>query len=409
MRIPPTSTGYRPDGCATLAAERSPVAQRVFIHVGTMKSGTTFLQKAWWRNREELARQGLLLPGSRVSDHFSAAILIGQHHPALADFSRQQVQTWERLLSEIAAWPQRATISHEVFSAVNRTQAAGALSDLQRAANEVHIVLTVRDLARQLPSHWQQAVKSHSSLTLNEYARRVADDPGHRFWVFQDVPAILDRWGQGIPSDRVHVVVTPQDATPDWLWRATCRLFSVDPSGLRSTERRQNEALGIAEVEVMRRLQALVPAEERDLQMSRLIKGAIARNAIARSGPGERFVLPPDLHEWAMARSIETVEILRERGYDVIGDLSDLTPRAATGRTPDEVTSDEVAEVAVAALARMVARERDHRREVARLTKQRARLRRQLRQAQQPARPAPWPRRAIRAVRTRWRRVSRRG
>lgn len=390
------------------------MAERVFLHVGTMKSGTSFLQATWWRNRDELADRGLLLPGSRRSDHFTAAVLVGRHHPAMADFSAERSATWERLMAEIAAWPEQALVSHEIFSSASPAQAARALGDLGQSAQEVHVVLTVRDLARQVPSHWQQAVKSRSFLTLTEYWQQVRDDAGHRFWIFHDVPAILDRWGQGIPADRVHVVVTPQQSSPDWLWRATCRLFGVDPAGLRPAGR-ENEALGIAEVEVMRRVQALIPAEQRDLAMTRLTKGPIARDVIAGSGPAERFVPPAALHGWATERSAKVIASLRDRKYDVVGDLSDLTPAPAraAGRTPDEVEPEEITDVAVASLARMVVRERDHRLEIERLAATQSRLRRRLRQARRSAAPAgaptPWPRRALAALRVRWRRVSSRG
>ena len=40
------------------------MARRVFLHVGTAKSGTSFLQDLWWRHRDELRGRGLLLPGS---------------------------------------------------------------------------------------------------------------------------------------------------------------------------------------------------------------------------------------------------------------------------------------------------------------------------------------------------------
>lgn len=30
------------------------MARRVFLHCGTAKSGTTYLQDLWWRHREEL-------------------------------------------------------------------------------------------------------------------------------------------------------------------------------------------------------------------------------------------------------------------------------------------------------------------------------------------------------------------
>ena len=36
------------------------MARRVFLHVGTAKSGTTFLQDLWWRHRDELRERGLL-------------------------------------------------------------------------------------------------------------------------------------------------------------------------------------------------------------------------------------------------------------------------------------------------------------------------------------------------------------
>ena len=40
------------------------MARRVFLHVGTAKSGTRYLQDLWWRHRDELRGRGLLLPGA---------------------------------------------------------------------------------------------------------------------------------------------------------------------------------------------------------------------------------------------------------------------------------------------------------------------------------------------------------
>ena len=41
------------------------MARRAFLHVGTAKSGTSYLQDLWWRHRDELRDRGLLLPGRR--------------------------------------------------------------------------------------------------------------------------------------------------------------------------------------------------------------------------------------------------------------------------------------------------------------------------------------------------------
>ena len=52
-----------------MTSNRRPV---VFLHVGAPKSGTTFVQQVMWSNRDELARQGVLLPGAHAQDHFRA-------------------------------------------------------------------------------------------------------------------------------------------------------------------------------------------------------------------------------------------------------------------------------------------------------------------------------------------------
>ena len=46
------------------------MARRAFLHVGTAKSGTSFLQDLWWQQHDELRDRGLLLPGDGRRDHF---------------------------------------------------------------------------------------------------------------------------------------------------------------------------------------------------------------------------------------------------------------------------------------------------------------------------------------------------
>ncbi len=65
---------------ATRAADQSPAPpadgparRRVFVHIGEPKTGTTFLQQVMWRNRAELAAQGVVLPGHHPQDHFRAS------------------------------------------------------------------------------------------------------------------------------------------------------------------------------------------------------------------------------------------------------------------------------------------------------------------------------------------------
>ncbi len=52
------------------------MADRVFLHIGVPKSGTTYLQAGLWQNREPLRDQGLLFPGRGPFDHNRASIAL---------------------------------------------------------------------------------------------------------------------------------------------------------------------------------------------------------------------------------------------------------------------------------------------------------------------------------------------
>ena len=55
------------------------MARRVYLHVGTPKSGTSYLQDKLALNRDELERQGLDYVRTRTGDHFEPALdLIGE-------------------------------------------------------------------------------------------------------------------------------------------------------------------------------------------------------------------------------------------------------------------------------------------------------------------------------------------
>lgn len=336
----------------------------MFIHVGTPKSGTTFLQSVWWHHRTALAERGLLLPGTAIGDHFHASALVSERREVIERLGPEDLRIWETLLSEIAAWDATALVSHELFAQASPEQAADALGRLAEAATEVHVVVTSRDLVRQLPSGWQQNVKQGRTTTLREFWEQARDDADNPFWTFQDVPALLDRWTTGIPADRRHLVVLPPAGAPrDRLWRQACELTGVDPAGLTLDVERANESLGLAEVETMRRVHAAVPRDRRGLDVRRIASHWFTQQVLVPAGTGEPFVLPADLHAWAVERGSAMVAELERRELHVVGRLADLVPDPTppTGRTPDDVTDADVAAVAVPAMTRMLLAELDRR------------------------------------------------
>src|ERR1700733_10803511 len=178
---------------ATRAADQSPAPPddgrprpRVLVHIGEPKTGTTFLQQVMWSNRAELAAQGVVLPGHHPQDHFRARQDLRGIEKRADDPSGSWAGEWEILAHQARQAPRAAVISHELFSALDTQQAGEAVRSLQPA--EVHIVLTVRDMASLLPAEWQETIKHRNDRGGEDWLADVIDresvDPDRRQWWF---------------------------------------------------------------------------------------------------------------------------------------------------------------------------------------------------------------------------------
>jgi len=332
------------------------MARRAFLHVGTAKSGTSFLQDLWWRHRDELHAQGLLLPGRGRRDHFTAAALVKGMTAVVDDLDQRDREVWSRILDETRAWTGDVLVSNEHFSDTPADAARAALSDLASAADEVHVVVTVRDLGRVLPSAWQQRVKMGARMPYRKFLGSVRREDGdQKFWRYQDVPGILDVWSAGLPGERVHVVVVPAPGAPrDELWVRTSSVLGLDVTGLDTAARRANDSLGVVEAELLRRVNDAVPRERRSLAYSRHVKRTFVPSALVGSAPRESFAVPDNHVAWIEEAAQGVVAALGSSTYDVVGDLDDLRPSlAADGRTPDQVSDAELLAAAEVALERL--------------------------------------------------------
>lgn len=324
------------------------MARRVLLHIGTPKSGTTYLQSLWWHNRDAMAAQGLLLPGGSAGVQFQASAVVRNNAGVLGTMSEQQLGAWDRVVSDVAGWQRDALISQEQLVETSQEDAAAAVARLAEVADEVHLVITVRDLVRQVPSAWQQRVKHGSPTTLRKFFTRVAkDDPTFNFWHHQDVPRILERWAVDVPPDRVHVVPLPRPGgDPGLLWRRTCDLLGIDDTGLSLDAPVANETLAPAEIAFLRGVNAHFRNAHLDVALSRRIKGFMEPRL--GGAPPARVSLAPDMHAWLVERGNRMVDELAAAPWHVVGDLGDLRPDPGRGDgvDPDAVPDDEVLAVA---------------------------------------------------------------
>lgn len=329
------------------------MARRVFVHLGTPKSGTTYLQSLWWHNRDALAAQHLLLPGGSADEQFRASAVVRANTGVLATMTEHQSGAWDRVVTEVGAWPGDALISQEQLVEASQEDATAAVARLGEVADEVHLVITARDLVRQVPSAWQQRVKHGSPTTLRKFFARVAkDDPTFNFWHHQDVPRILERWAGDLPASHVHVVVLPRPgADRDLLWRRTCDLLGIDDTSLSLDAPTANETLAPAEIAFVRGVNAHFRNAHLDVALSRRVRGFMEPRLGGR--PPARLALPPDMHGWLVERGNRMVDELAAARWHVVGDLEDLRPDPEPaprgqghGVDPDAVPAAEVLAVA---------------------------------------------------------------
>jgi hypothetical protein len=334
----------------------------VFLHIGEPKTGTTFLQQVMWRNRSELAAQGVVLPGHHPQDHFRASQDLRGIPKLPGDPAGSWTGEWDILAQQAKQAGRVAVISHELFSAADAEQAGRAVSSLSPA--EVHVVLTVRDIATLLPAEWQETVKHRNSRQWEDWLGDVIDresvDPDRRqwwFWRVHDTMAILGIWSRHVPAERVHVITTPpRGSAAGLLWERFASLIGVGPGRVDLSRARPNASLGMAETEFLRLLNQALPDEVPDWFYMWNVKEAVAHRALAARPSGGQLVLPADREAWAKEQAESLVAGLRDAGYDLIGDPDELRPRPAAepASSPADQPAGQVLDAAVAAAAALV-------------------------------------------------------
>ena len=323
-------------------------APRVFLHVGSPKTGTTFLQQVLWSQRALAAEQGVYLPLASFNDHYLASLdlrgLAGPPHP------RRSVGMWEGLVADSAGWPGTVLVSHELLAAANAAQARRAISSFGTDV-EVHVVLTVRDLLRQLSAEWQEHVKHRSTLRFDEFVASVREHATSRsgwFWRVQDYVGLANRWGQGLPPSRVHVVTVPPAGAPQGLlWGRFAGLLGLEPDSFDTSSSRANTSLGLEQAELLRRVNvALGDRLALPGPYPVVVKQVLAHKVLA-GRPGSPLRLDAADIEFAVERSGLLAKGLEAAGVDVVGSLDDLvlddeTARAAASSTGYDLPSDTV-------------------------------------------------------------------
>lgn len=330
------------------------MAKRVVLHVGLMKSGTSFIQQVLRTNDELLRDRGILFPtpwrvqvrGVRdIIDHGSR----GQE--PLADDG-----PWRKLMRQIGDWPGTVVCSMEFLGPRGPRKVRDILADLP--TDDVQVVVSVRDLARTIPAMWQENVQNWGHLSWEDYLAGVREEDrdrpgsGRSFWSRQDASGITGTWLAEAGREHVTVLTVPTRSAPSsLLWERFASTLGVDPEGF-DLDVPSNPSLGLPSLLVLHDLNARLREASTEItpkDYERSVKRLLAKKTLAaRREP--RLGYDAD---WVAARGDLEIERLRELGVRVVGDLEELRCAPVEGISPDDVAAEDRLAAALEALAVM--------------------------------------------------------
>ncbi|WP_372730103.1 hypothetical protein [Nocardioides sp.] len=333
------------------------MSKRVLLHVGTPKTGTSYFQDVLFRNRRTLVQAGIHYPADRFDAHFLAALDLMRL--PWGGLETEAVGAWDRLATRVRRASGTSIISHEILATASRSQVGRALESLgHHDGTEIHVVLSVRDLVRQIPAEWQENVKHRSIISYAKFLEQIQDPQRESriatwFWGVQEIPDILNRWGHDLPPERIHLVtVPPPGGPPQVLWERFSEAFGLTGLDLDLEAERANPSLGVPETALVRRINRAANTVVEPADYRPLVRELLAHQTLSRRAGSPRLALPPTVHPWAQQVAATWRAEVERRGYHVIGDLDDLIGPAPleTWADPDNPSERQVAGAAVDAI-----------------------------------------------------------
>lgn len=258
---------------------------KAILHIGTEKTGTTSIQSFLALNRAVLRKAGFLVPVSLgKTNHRTLAAMVTPDEYDDDFFRRQNLFDPESRRAAKAHWrksfvqqldrarPETVLISSEhLHSRLRSDTEVAALRDFLRPLfDQIHILIYLRDPA-------ETAASAHSTAIKNGRAGATIARPGDPYVrLLVDHQATLTRWSACFGEAALTVrLYDPQSFHSGTLLADYIRACDL-PDLAYALPQRRNESLSAHGLEVLRRVNDLVPAFLEDGRINPLRKGLVA-------------------------------------------------------------------------------------------------------------------------------------
>ena len=334
----------------------------VLLHIGVHKTGTTAVQAALANARPELRERGAYYPGKRPAQHRAALSVLdrawGWGENGGQTFPRSN---FDDMAARVRAHDGRVVISTEFLCEASETTAQEVVAAL--GGDNVHVVVTLRNLGSLLPSSWQQYLKYGMATGYVKWLQDVFANPGGSsmtptFWMRQDHAAVVRRWVSAVGAGRMTVIVL-EDLDRRAVFRTFEQLLALPAGTLESRmDLTSNRSLTAPEAQVLLDLNRRIALDMPWGEYQRYVRRGLAHRLVEERTPGPeepRLFTPGWALEAAATMGTLAVDEIRESGVRALGNVDALSRIAPTA---EPVDNDELTvvptEVAVAALAALI-------------------------------------------------------
>ncbi len=308
------------------------------VHIGPHKTGTTSLQAALYLGRPAMLEQGVRHAGRGRNPSTAARAVTGQAS-TYSEEAAPPIRSWRGLVREVErAKEPRVVISSEFFSWAEPDAIRRIVGDLDPA--RVRIAVTLRPLARIIPSMWQQNVQAGTTTSFDAWLDRLFNPPpgkaNRAFWFLQRHDELIVRWAEVVGPENLTAIVV-DDRDHSMVLRVFEQLLGLRNGTLATVPDLTNRSLTMPEAEAVRAFNIASRAEGvSKAQHARVMRlGAAQVMKLRKPEPGEPAVQAP---QWAIDRASEVaremIGTIATSGVRVVGDL-DALARAPESRADD--------------------------------------------------------------------------
>jgi hypothetical protein len=332
----------------------------VHLHVGTRKSGTTYVQLSLRASRAQLAVDGVAVAATTQDD---LPIATGLRHARDARDDAAARVAVDQLLARLEEGRRRGLrrqiVSIEALAELPEPLADQVVDAVRGQGYDVEVVVTARHWGLSIPSEWQQEVKQRGTQPYADFATAVRErrPAATGFLDRHDVPGIARRWGHRVGVESVHVIACPpRNRTSGSLLELFCGTVGIDQATLRTPEGKTvNPSLSLAQAELVRRLNVELGDRmpRRGGAYAAGVRRWLTRHSFSRR-EREAVLLPEGMAEWCATESRRQLDELVELGVDLVGRPEDLVTDPALVTGPVQPTEAELLQAAVTTLADLV-------------------------------------------------------